>query len=123
MKVTMEQFINPITEFFKTANKSVVYIEFSLFGTLFIVAAIFLYLFFNKKKKIETEEDCQKEKNEEKKLENKKNQKSDWYRFDKHWYKASHNLDFSFNAQKKSIEEIIDEDEKIFIKYYKLIKL
>ena len=76
MKVTMEQFINPITEFFKTANKSVVYIEFSLFGTLFIVAAIFLYLFFNKKKKIETEEDCQKEKNEEKKLENKKNQKS-----------------------------------------------
>ena len=53
MKVTMEQFINPITEFFKTANKSVVYIEFSLFGTLFIVAAIFLYLFFNKKKKIE----------------------------------------------------------------------
>ena len=52
----MEHFTNPIADFFKSTNKAVIYIEFSIFGSLLVFVAVFLYFFYFKSKKIEHRE-------------------------------------------------------------------
>ena len=76
MKATMEHFTNPIADFFKSTNKAVIYIEFSIFGSLLVFVAVFLYFFYFKSKKIEPEEEHHKEKNQEKILPIKTEKKS-----------------------------------------------
>ena len=76
MKATMEHFTNPIADFFKSTNKAVIYIEFSIFGSLLVFVAVFLYFYYFKSKKIEPEEDQHKEKNQEKILPIKTEEKS-----------------------------------------------